>query len=193
VARRLGFDHNPLRRRLDVIDGWLVPTVIAAFLTLGPLLAGGVGLWVHADNAAAQRTQRSWHEVRAVVLAPVPGPAMAGNGGNTWPVWAPARWTAGGRTQTGSVPVPAGSSRDAVVPVWLDRAGQVQVPPLTAGAARGRVVVAALFALASLAVLLTILAAVARWLIDRRRLAGWEAAWRAVGPQWTDWRNRSGS
>jgi hypothetical protein len=79
------------------------------------------------------------------------------------------------------------------VPVWLNRAGQVQVPPLTAGAARDHVVVAALFTLASLAVLLTILAAVARWLIDRRKLAGWEAAWRAVGPQWTDWRNRSGS
>ena len=192
MARRLGFDHNPLRRRLDVIDGWLVPAVIAAFLTLGPLLAGGVGLWVHADNAAAQRAQRSWHEARAVVLAPVPGPALS-NGSNSWLVWAPARWTAGGRTQTGNIPVPAGTSEDAVVPVWLNRAGHVQVPPLTAGAARDRIVVAALFALAGLAVLLTILAAVARWLLDRRRLAGWEAAWRSVGPQWSDWRNRSGS
>jgi hypothetical protein len=193
VARRLGFDHNPLRRRLDLIDGWLVPAVIAAFLTLGPLLAGGVGLWVHADNAAAQRAQRSWHEVRAVVLAPVAGPAMAGNGSNSWLVWAPARWTADGRTQAGNAPVPAGTSLDAVVPVWLNRAGHVQVPPLSAGAARDRIVVAAVFALASLAALLTILAALARWLIDRRRLAGWEAAWRSVGPQWSDWRNRSGS
>ena len=194
MARRLGFDHNPLRRRLDVIDGWLLPTVIAAFITLGPLLAGGIGLWMHADNAAAQRAQRSWHEVRAVLLQPVPGPAMSGNGSNSWLVWAPARWTADGRTQTGNVPAPAGTSKDAVVPVWLNRAGHVQVPPLSAGAARDRIVVAALFALASLAVLLTILAALARWLIDRRRLAGWEAAWRSVGPRWSsDWRNRSGS
>jgi hypothetical protein len=192
VARRLGFDHNPLRRRLDLIDGWLVPTVITACLTLGPLLAGGVGLWVHAGNAAAQRAERSWHEVQAVVLAPVPGPALS-SGSNRWLVWAPARWTAGGRTHTGNVPVPAGTSQDAVVPVWLNRAGHVQVPPLSAGAARDRIVVAAVLALASLAVLLTILAALARWLIDRRRLAGWEAAWRSVGPQWSDWRNRSGS
>jgi hypothetical protein len=192
VARRLGFDHNPLRRRLDLIDGWLVPAVITAFLTLGPLLAGGVGLWVHAGNAAAQRAERSWHEVQAVVLAPVPGPALS-NGSNRWLVWAPARWTTGGRTHTGNVPVPAGTSQDAVVPVWLSRAGHVQVPPLSAGAARDRIVVAAVLALASLAVLLTILAALARWLIDRRRLAGWEAAWRSVGPQWSDWRNRSGS
>jgi hypothetical protein len=193
VARRLGFDHNPLRRRLDLIDGWLVPAVVAAFLTLGPLLAGGIGLWVHADSAAAQRAERSWHEVQAMVLAPVPGPALSGgNGSNSWLVWAPARWTAGGRTQTGDVPVPAGTSQDAVVPVWLSR-GRVQVPPLSAAATRDRIVVAAVFALASLAVLLTILAALARWLLDRRRLAGWEAAWRLVGPQWSDWRNRSGS
>jgi hypothetical protein len=24
-----------------------------------------------------------------------------------------------------------------------------------------------------------------RWVLDRRRLAGWEAAWAAVGPHWT--------
>jgi hypothetical protein len=188
VARRLGFDHNPLRRRLDLIDGWLVPTAIAAFVALGPLLAGGAGLWVHADNAAAQRAQRSWHEVRAVVLQPVPGPAMSGSGSASWLVWTPARWTADGRIRTGNVPVPAGTSQDAVVPVWLNRAGRVQAPPLTTAAARDRIVVAALFALASLAVLLTIVAAAARWLLDRRRLAGWEAAWRSVGPQWSQLR-----
>jgi hypothetical protein len=185
VARRLGFDHNPLRRRLDLIDGWLVPAVIAAFVVLGPLVAGGVGLWIHADNAAAQRAQHSWHEVQAVVLRPVPGPAMSGNGSNSWLVWAPARWTAGGRVHTGNVPAPAGASEDAVVPVWLNRAGHVQAPPLTASGARDRIALAALFALTCLAVLLTMLAAVARWLLDRKRLAGWETAWRSVGPRWS--------
>jgi hypothetical protein len=193
VARRLGFDHNPLRRRLDLIDAWLLPAVVAAFLILGPLVAGGVGLWVHADNAAAQRAQRAWHEVRAVVLKPVPGPAMSGNSSSSWLVWTPARWTADGRTRVGSVPAPAGTCEDAVVPVWLNRAGQVQAPPLTAAGARNRILLAALFALASLAALLTVLAAATHWLLDRRRLAGWEAAWRSVGPQWSDWRNRSGS
>jgi hypothetical protein len=185
VARRLGFDHNPLRRRLDLIDGWLLPAMIAAFVLLSPLAAGAAGEWIHADNAAAQAAQRSWHEVRALVLRPVPGPAISANGSNSWLVWTPARWTADGRTQTAVVPAPAGTRQDAVVPVWLDRAGRVQVPPLTASGARDRIVVAALFALASLAVLLTVLTGLARWLLDRRRLAGWEAAWRSVGPQWS--------
>ena len=185
MARRLGFDHNPLRRRSDLIDGWLLPAAIAAFVALGPLVAGAAGLWVHADNAAAQRVQRSWHEVRAVLLQPVPGPAMSDNGANSWLVWTSARWTADGRPQVGDVPALAGTSEDAVVSVWLNRAGQVQVPPLTAGGARDRIVVAALFALAGLAVLLMVLAVLARWLLDRRRLAGWEAAWQSVGPQWS--------
>jgi hypothetical protein len=185
VARRLGLDHNPLRRRLDLIDGWLLPAVIAAFLTLGPLVACGAGLWVHADNAAAQRAQRSWHEVRAEVLQPVPGPATSGYSSNSWLVWTRARWTAGGRTRVGDVPAPAGTSEDAAVPVWLNRTGQVQAPPLTAAGARSRIVLAVLFALASLTALLTVLAAATHWLLDRRRLAGWEAAWRSVGPQWS--------
>lgn len=185
MARRLGFDHNPLRRRSDLIDGWLLPGVIAAFLTLGPLAAGAAALWVHADNAAAQRAERSWHEVHGVVLQPVPGPIMSDNGANSWLVWAPARWTVGGRPRSGEVPVLAGTSADAVVPVWLNSAGQVQVPPQTAGGARDRIVVAMLFALAGLAALLTVLAVLARWLLDRRRLAGWEAAWQSIGPQWS--------
>jgi hypothetical protein len=185
VSRRLGFDHNPLRRRADRIDGWLLPALIAAFVILGPLVVGAAGLWVHTDDAAAQRAEQSWHEVRAVLLAPVAGPAISGNGGDSWLVWTPARWTADGRPHTGNVPAPAGTSKGAVVPVWFSRAGQMQVPPLNAAGARDRIVVAALFALASLAVVLTVLGVLARWLLDRSRLAGWEAAWRSVGPQWS--------
>jgi hypothetical protein len=29
------------------------------------------------------------------------------------------------------------------------------------------------------------LAEAGRWVLDRRRLAGWDAAWAAVGPEWT--------
>ncbi len=185
MARRLGFDHNPLRRRSDLIDGWLLPAVIAAFLALGPLFASAAGLWAHAGNAAAQRAERSWHEVSAVLLQPVAGPMTSENGADTWLVWAPARWTADGRPQAGDIPAPAGTREDAVVPVWLDRAGHVQVPPLTAAGARNRIVVAALFALAGLAAALTALAVLARWVLDRRRIAGWETAWLSVGPQWS--------
>jgi hypothetical protein len=184
TTRRLGFDHNPLRRRSDLIDGWLLPGVIAAFLILGPIAATVAGLWVHAGNVAAQRADKSWHQVSAVLLEPVPGPLFAGNG-DSWLIWSPARWVADGRTRTGDVPAPAGAMADSTVPVWLDRAGKVQGPPLTAAGASDRILIAVVAALACLVALLTVVAVAARWLLDRKRIAGWEAGWLSVGPQWS--------
>jgi hypothetical protein len=185
TARRLGLDHNPLRRRSDVIEAWLLPAAIAAFLILGPVLAGVVGLRVSADNAAAQRAERTWYRVPAVLLQAAPGPMMPDNGANGWLVWTPARWVAGGRARTGVIPAPSGARAGATVTVWLDRAGTVQLPPQTAAGSGHRVVIAMMFCLALLAVFLAGLALLARRVLDRRRLAGWEAGWRSVGPQWS--------
>jgi hypothetical protein len=185
VARRLGFDHNPLRRRSDLIEAWLLPAVIAVFLALSPLLVGAASAWVHHDNAATQQAQRSWHRVTAVLLQAVPGPLMSDNGGNSWITWTPARWTADGRTHVGQVPAAAGSSAGSAVSVWLDRAGNVRAPPLSAGQMRDRVVLAALVALTALAVFLTAAVLIGRRLLERRRLAGWAADWLSVGPQWS--------
>ena len=71
------------------------------------------------------------------------------------------------------------------MPVWLDRAGHVQNPPLTASQARDRVITAEAAALAALAVLLTGLGIAGRCALNRRRLAAWEAAWRRTGPRWS--------
>ena len=57
LAGRLRRDGNPLRRRTDVIDAWLLPAAVAAFLALSPLAAAAVGMWVAADNAAAWRAE----------------------------------------------------------------------------------------------------------------------------------------
>jgi hypothetical protein len=185
LSRRLGSDHNPLRRRLDRAEAWLVLAVIAAFLIMSPLVAGAVAQWVHSDNAAARLVQRSWHQVPAVLQQATPGPLMSGNGANSWVVWAPALWTAGGQPHAAQVPVTSGTKAGSTVPVWLDRAGDVRTPPLTAGQVGDRVLVAALIALTALAALLACLARFGRWELDRRRLASWEAAWLSVAPQWS--------
>lgn len=181
LARRLGTDHNPLRRRSDLIAAWLRPAVLAVFLAAIPLAVGAASAWAHAGDAAAWRAQRSWHRVPAVLLAAVPGPMMSDGGANTWVTWTPARWTAGGRPHVGRVPAAAGTPAGAVVPAWLDRAGNVR-RPLTAGQVRDRVLATASVAMAALAVFLGCLAAGVRRVLDRRRLAGWEAAWLAADP-----------
>jgi len=184
MARRLGFDHNPLRRGSDVIEAWLLPAAVAVFLILGPIVVGATGLRVHADNLAAQHAERSWHRVPAVLLQAAPGPMMSDNGANSWLVWTTGRWTADGRAHVGSIPAPAGTRAGTSVPVWLNRAGQVQVP-LTAAGARDRIIIEGSGALALLAALLTGLTLLGRRVLDRRKLAGWEAAWLSVGPQWS--------
>jgi len=183
LARRR--DRNPLRRRADLIEGWLLPAAIAVFLAVSPLVVAAAGAGVRADNAAATRAQLSWHRVPAVLLKAAPGPEMSDNGANTWVVWTPARWTSGGRSRTGSVPAPAGTRAGSTVRVWLDRAGNVRTPPLTAAQVSDRVIAATLIALAGLAVFMASMALLIRRVLDRRRLAGWESDWLSVGPQWS--------
>jgi uncharacterized membrane protein YphA (DoxX/SURF4 family) len=185
LACRLGRDSNPLRRRLDVLEAWLLPAAAVVFLALCPLVAALTSTWVRADNAAAQRAQQSWHPVSAVLLRAAAGPEFTDHGANTWTAWEPARWTVDGRRHIGSIPVTAGSAVGSTQTVWLDSHGHVHVPPLTPAQLGQTVDAAILISLAGLAVLVSMLTLLCRWMLDRRRIAGWEAGWLAVGPSWS--------
>jgi hypothetical protein len=71
------------------------------------------------------------------------------------------------------------------VRTWIDRSGAVTAPP-----ADHRVIVGSVFlavmATCELSWLVLLAAAVlVRRALDRRRLNGWEADWRASGPLWS--------
>src|SRR5215472_1177633 len=185
LARRLGRGTNPLRRRSDIVEAWLAPAAIIVFLVLSPLVAGLVDIGVQADNAAAQRVQQSWHSVSAVLLRAAPGPQSADNGANTWTEWTPARWTTDGRHYTGNIPVRAGSRAGSTQTVWLDNTGHVRVPAMTRPELSGAIVTGILLALAALAIVIAVGARIARWWLDRKRIANWENAWLSVGPRWS--------
>jgi uncharacterized membrane protein YphA (DoxX/SURF4 family) len=185
LARRLGRGTNPLRRRTDVIEAWLVPAAFVVFLALSPLVAGLAAAGVRADDLAAQHVQQSWHPVSAVLLRAAPGPEFADSGANTWTEWAPARWTVGGRQYTANIPVPADSRAGSTQTVWLDSAGQVRVPAMTKPELSGAIGTGILLALAALAVVIAVAARVARSVLDRKRMASWGDAWLSVGPRWS--------
>jgi hypothetical protein len=185
LTRRLGRDGNPLRRRSDLIDAWLVPVAIVVFVALCPLVLSFVGNWTRAANTSEEHAQAHWHHVQAVLVQSVPGAEQADHGANNWIGWAPARWTAGGTKHTGTVPAPSGTRAGTVVTVWFDNAGRAHVPPLTPGGASSRVLEASLAALAVLAVALATMIMLVRRFLDRRRLDGWESAWLSVGPTWS--------
>jgi hypothetical protein len=52
-------------------------------------------------------------------------------------------------------------------------------------AVMAREVAAVVVVTATLGILVLCLARAGRWVLDRRRLAAWEADWAAVGPLWT--------
>jgi len=185
VVHRLGLNSNPLRRRTDKIAACLGAGLLITFLAGAPLLTLAAIHWAGQAGAAEQRAQHTWHQVEAVLLRSAPAPAAFANGlyGGTW---VPARWTApDGRSRTGEIDVTTGLAKGQTLPIWVDPTGLPTGPPLTHRAVVARTALAATLAPVVLAIVLGFLAGVGRWVIDRRRLAGWDAAWALVGPQWT--------
>ncbi len=185
LARRLGIDGNPLRRRSDVIAGWLLPVAILLFLFLGPIIYTLTDLQVRADNAALQHAKVTWHQVNAEALQAAAGPQRSGRSANTWTVVTPVRWVLNGQAHTANYPVAAGTPADTQVKIWLNRAEKLEIPPLSAAQLDDRVLADTMVALAALAVLLTGLTWAVRRMLDRRRLTEWETEWLAVGPGWS--------
>jgi hypothetical protein len=185
LARRLGLDANPLRRRTDKIGALLTVQFLVVVLIGVPVLGTGVFTWAARAGAAQQRAERSWREVPAVLLrsVPVPGSFAGGVFGYSW---APARWTApDGRARSGDIPVEAGLTAGRTVPLWVDGRGTPADAPLTRRAVLARAATMAAVAAVLLLIVLACLARAGRWLLDRRRLADWELSWAIVGPQWT--------
>ena len=184
LSRGLGLDGNPLRRRTDKIAACAGALLLAAFLFGAPLLSVAAAGWAARSGAAHLPAGRSWRQVPATVLQAAPAPTAAdGVLGNSLVL---ARWTApDGRERTGRIPVGARMAAVRTVRLWVDAAGSPADPPLNHRQVVALEATAVVIATATLGIMLLCLAWAGRRLLDRRRLAAWEAAWAAVGPQWT--------
>ena len=80
---------------------------------------------------------------------------------------------------------PAGAAAGSTVMVWIDRSGQLTASPLQRGDVVEEVALAASLATMAVAGVLAVVGLITRCVLDRRRLAAWDARWRATGPQWT--------
>jgi hypothetical protein len=185
LARWLGLDHNPLRRRSDKAQTFVMAALLAAFVVGAPVAAVTASQVAQAATLRTQQTQQGWRQVPAVLLVTAPK-----NGGFMYDsatfAWVRARWTApDGKVRVGEVPAVGGTRAGSTVRIWIDRAGNMTTAPLTATQLLDRVIAAALFTPVALGIVLLSLAAVARWMFERRRLTHWEAAWEAIEPQWT--------
>ncbi|WP_320784587.1 hypothetical protein [Streptomyces sp. CRN 30] len=172
---------NPLRRPVDVVEGWvlLVAWLVA---TVGGVLAGLVTTGFADDVFAEQRAERL--PLRAVLLTGTPQRTTAADSdGRTV---AKVRWTASdGTVRTGDTLVPGGLSSGTTVTVWQDTRGAL-VPEPTRGAEAA--VEAAVFGVAAGLGFSGVAVAAAfagRGGLDRHRIALWHREWESVGPRWT--------
>jgi hypothetical protein len=191
LGRRLWMGNNRLRRRVDRIEAWITGGLIAVFLVGAPLSWFGAGRWAQQAALREQRAQQqSWHRVPAVVLKGAP-PQPQFEFGLPWSteILVLARWAGpGGKDRVGEVPVKAGTAAGRTVQVWVDSSGRPTGPPMLHSELVKRVIGTEMLAPPALAVLLLSVAWLVRWVMDRRRLAGWEAGWASIGPRWTQLR-----
>ena len=189
VLNGLRPDHNPLRRPVDRLESMLTVGLIVLFLVATPLLAFGVGHWAWQNAAATARTeQAAWHQVSAVVLQGVPAPKNDPYGA-IYLAQIPVRWTGqDGAAHTGKVAAESGVRTGARVTVWTGADGQLTGPPLGRSQLEHQAAFAGLMAVLGFSLLLGVTALVTRQLLQRRRIAAWDAEWRATGPLWSNYR-----
>ena len=185
LARRLGLDRNPLRRGTDRVEAWIRIALVLAFLIAAPLAIWGTARWAGSvAPSAAHAQQAGEHRVPVTLLQGVP------SGSESFTVvsfgWVKARWAGpGGAVRTGYVEAPAGSRAGSTVQVWLDRSGQPTEPPWPRDQVRSWTLMIAVLTPVVLALVLLAVMGIIGHILQRQRLAGWQRAWSAVGPQWT--------
>ena len=104
--------------------------------------------------------------------------------------WVPARWQPPGQpARTGEVLAVAGARKGSTVRTWIDPSGAVTDPPLDNRVIVGDVWLAVMATLVMSGLLLLAAGALARRMLDRRRLRAWEAEWRTSGPLWSGHRS----
>jgi hypothetical protein len=186
-ARALGLDANPLRRASDRAEAWIRAGLLVIFLTAGPMAALTAGQWT--AHATGPGTSGQPHAVQAILLQSATATAVPAAAVHGAQVWVRARWeSAGGSARTGEVPAPAGARAGTAVTIWLNASGRVTDPPQRGEFAIAAVIIAVM-TLAVTALALLVVLRLVQCFLNWRRLAAWEAAWRATGPRWTGHRS----
>jgi hypothetical protein len=191
LARWLGFDRNPLRRRTDRLEAILRLVMIILVVLAMPAASVAAGRWADHWVLHKVQTQRTInHQVTAVLLRDAPKTGIPDPYTSVETTWVPARWQPPGQPpRTGEVLAVAGARKGSTARTWIDPSGAVTDRPLDHRVVAGDVVMAVTATILVSGLLLLAAGALARRVFERRRLRAWEAEWRTSGPLWS--RHRS--
>jgi len=168
---------NPLRRRSDRVEAWIV------LLTWILALVSGVLLGLVTSGAMEHGLAVRRAEARPVSAVLTEDATTSGSDGDM--AWVKVRWIAAdGSRHTGRTQVPPSSAAGARVTVWTDPEGHLVSKPPTAAEARMQAALGGVLVGLSVGTGVLVGGRLGRGCLDRRRMADWEAEWKQVGPQW---------
>ncbi|EPD63060.1 hypothetical protein [Streptomyces sp. HGB0020] len=167
---------NPLRRRSDVLEAWIV---LAAWTvaTLGAVVAGVVG--AQAVQRAVERDRAERRPVTAVLVRTVPGSGRDVVTGVRYDmVLAKVRWTdADGAVRTGTTKVTPTAGPGSTVPAWTDGHGRLVSRPVAPAEATTRVVMAGTGVALATGALVLVGGRLLRMRVERRATLEWGVEW----------------
>jgi len=174
--------NNPLRRRSDRVEAWVVLAAAASMAVSAPV-TGAMASDALADSL---REQSDLHRTKAVLTENAPSTDGIATVSSNPKVPVEVKWqSADGRSRTARAPVEAGTPARTTVTVWLDSRGVPRQPPPGTGEIASESAAAG----TATAVATCFLVGSGCWLARRRldavRDKGWEREWAAVGPWWS--------
>ncbi|MFF3510902.1 hypothetical protein [Streptomyces sp. NPDC002573] len=172
---------NPLRRRSDALEAWVVLTVWVVSV-VGGVLTGVAATHSVEHGLAQERAQ--WRPVVALLTEDAPK-ATASTASGAGRVWADVRWTGtDGRSHAGEARVAAGSRTGTTVTVWTDGSDSLVTRPASLSEAQIRAAMVGVLVGASVAAVPYLGGRIVRERLERRRMAQWDEAWARFGPMW---------
>jgi hypothetical protein len=176
-----------MRRTTDRIQALLRAVMLALLVIGGPIATAYAGHAVYASTARTARTQAmAWHQVTALILRTRPVATLWQRPDTTGPATLSVRWTTPhGVSRTGEITGRSNTAPGSLTAVWIDKAGRLTARPLSRTDVVERVIEVVAVIAAALILLLSAISWAASAVLDRYRLARWEAEWLAVEPQWS--------
>jgi len=176
-------DRNPLRRRTDRLETCLLAGLFVAAAAGAPFAAQAAGRAWYADAAHLRQAQLATRYEVTAVLAKSAG--VIGEYTLSSQVPTPASWmSAGGAHRAGDVPAVPGSPSGTLVNVWTDANGYLVSPPLTVTQVADQADAARVLAVGGLIVGYMVSTLAIQQLLNRRRMAAWDADWVATARVW---------
>ncbi|MFC8520584.1 hypothetical protein [Streptomyces sp. NPDC057257] len=175
--------RNPLKRRADAVEAWVVLGAWVVTVLAG-VLAGLAATQSVEHGLARERVE--WRRVEARLTEKAPGTAAKQSTTSSGDrVWGKVRWIApNGSSHTGQVRVHPGSAAGTAVSVWTDPQGRLVTRPATVSQAHLRASLIGCLVGVSAAAVPFVGGRVLCGRMERRRIDQWDTEWARFDPLW---------